>query len=235
MAHLGLEAVQERIARACHVSGRDPADVDLVVVSKQRSAQEIRAVYDAGQRRFAENRQQALVHRFDEHLPSDIEWHFIGPLQSRKARSVGARCSMLQSLDRMKLARIWANHAPDVPVLVEFNLASEPQKSGFDPSDADEVLDRLVDLGLDVRGTMAIPPAAHDPVESRPWFAMLRSIHDRWGTRRPGIDVCSMGMSADLEVAIEEGATMVRVGRAIFADRPPWEPGSRPGSDRQDG
>ena len=235
MAHLGLDAVRHRIAEACRGSARDPGDVELVVVSKHRSADEIRAVYDEGERTFAENRQQALLRRFDEDLPVDIDWHFIGPLQSRKARSVGARCAMLQSLDRMKLARIWAEHARDVPVLVEFNLASEPQKSGFDPSDADDVLDRLVDLDLDVRGTMAIPPASDDPEDARPWFAMLRSIHDRWASRRDGIDVCSMGMSADLEVAIEEGATMVRIGRAIFADRPPLDPGPRPGSDRQDG
>lgn len=235
MGHLGLDAVRRRITDACAACGRDPDEVELIVVSKQRSAAEVRAVYDAGQRTFAENRQQALLGRFDEHLPTDIEWHFIGPLQSRKARSVGARCSMLQSLDRMKLARIWAEHAADVPVLVEFNLAAEPQKSGFDPSDADEVLDRLIDLGLDVRGTMAIPPASEDPGDARPWFATLRSIHDRWAAHRDGIDICSMGMSADLEVAIEEGATMVRIGRAIFADRPPLDPGAAPGSDRQDG
>lgn len=229
MAHVGLDTVRARIDTACERSGREPSDVELLVVSKRRSAQEVRAVYDAGQRRFAENRLQELEARMGQGLPPDIEWHFVGPLQSRKARAVADLCVMLHSLDRLKVARIWAEHAPDVPVLAEFNLAGEPQKAGFDPADADEVLDRLVGLGLRVRGTMAIPPHVEDPEETRPWFAMLRSIHDRWAGRHPGIDVCSMGMSADLEVAIEEGATMVRVGRAIFAQGP------HPGNDRQDG
>lgn len=229
MAHLGLQRVRERIADACTSAGRDVGDVDLLVVSKQRTAAEVLAVRDGGQTMFGENRQQALAARMAEGLPGDIEWHFIGPLQSRKAKSVGSMCVMLQSLDRMKLARIWAQHSPRVPILAQFNLAGEPQKSGFDPEDADEILDRLVDLGLDVRGTMAIPPLVDDPERSRRWFAGLRSIHDRWADRHPAISVCSMGMSADLEVAIEEGATMVRVGRAIFAREPDrW-------SDRQDG
>ena len=229
MAHLGLEAVRTRIADACHAAGRSPSDVELLVVSKQRTAEEVRAVYEGGQRLFGENRLQGLRARMDEDLPTDISWHFIGPLQSRKARAVGELCVMLHSLDRMKIARIWAEHTPRVPVLVEFNLAGEPQKSGFAPSDADEVLDRIVDLGLDVRGAMAIPPRVERAEEARPWFAMLRAIVDRWADRHPSIDVCSMGMTDDFEVAVAEGATMVRIGRAIFAGVP------HRGNDRRDG
>ncbi len=229
MAHLGLESVRVRIDAACRASGRDPSDVDLLVVSKRRSADEVRAVYDAGQRLFAENRLQELVDRRAQGLSPDIEWHFVGPVQSRKARAIADACVMLHSMDRLKVARIWAEHAPEVPILAEFNLAGEPQKSGFDPADADRVLDDLLELGLDVRGTMAIPPRADEAERSRPWFAMLRSIHDRWSGRHDGIEVCSMGMSADMEVAIEEGATMVRIGRAIFAGGP------NSGNDRQDG
>lgn len=229
MGHVGLDRVRARIATACADAGRSVDDVHLLVVSKQRSREEVLAVYDGGQRRFAENRQQALSDRMDEGLPSDIEWHFVGPLQSRKVRAVGGMCALLHSLDRLKVARLWAQHHPDVPVLAEFNLAAEPQKGGFDPAVADELLDTLLDLGLSVRGTMAIPPHTDDPERSRPWFAELRRIHERWADRHPGIDVCSMGMSADLEVAIEEGATMVRIGRAIFATGPLG------GNDRQDG
>lgn len=217
MAHVGLERVRRRISAACAASGRAADEVDLLVVSKQRTADEVRAVYDGGQRSFAENRQQALVRRSQEGLPDDIEWHFVGPLQSRKVRSVGEHCSLLHSLDREKVARLWAEHHPHVPVLAEFNLASEPQKGGFDPRHASQILDMLTDLGLTVRGAMAIPPVAEDPEETRPWFAMLRGIVDDWSGRLDGVDVCSMGMSADLEVAIEEGATIVRIGRAIFA------------------
>lgn len=233
MAHVGLDRVRRRIADACAVAGRPASDVDLLVVSKQRSAAEVLAVHRAGQRRFAENRQQALVGRSAEDLPSDIEWHFVGPVQSRKARSIADHCVLLHSLGRMKVARIWADHRPSVPVLAEFNLADEPQKDGFDPRDADRVLDTLVDLGLRVRGTMAIPPNTEEVEDRRPWFAMLRSIHDRWSERADGIEICSMGMSADLELAIEEGATMVRVGRAIFEHGPHRT--NDGGNDQRDG
>ncbi len=119
-------------------------------------------------------------------------------------------------MDRLKLARIWRDHSIDTPVLVQFNLAGEPQKSGFPPDEPGRVLDDLVTLGLDVRGVMAIPPNATDPESARPWFARLREIFDLYRRDLPTIDTCSMGMSNDLEVAIEEGATMVRIGRAIF-------------------
>ena len=100
---------------------------------------------------------------------------------------------------------------------MQFNLAAEPQKSGFSPSDADEVLEQLLDRGLDVVGVMAIPPIADDAEDTRQWFAMLRAIYDSYGATHPAISVCSMGMTNDFEVAIEEGATMVRIGRAIFS------------------
>lgn len=229
MAAVGVHAVRERMAEACRRSDRPVDDVDLLVVSKGRTRREILAVYDAGERLFGENREQGLAARLGEDLPTDIVWHFVGPLQSRKVKSVGRMCSLLHSLDRMKVARLWAQHAPDVPVLAEFNLASEAQKSGFDPRDADRVLDQLGDAGLTVRGVMAIPPQVDDPEDVRPWFAQLRSIFDRWGDRSDGITVCSMGMSNDFEVAIEEGATIVRVGRAIFADEATGR------NDRQDG
>lgn len=190
--------------------------ITLVVVSKHRTDEEVLAVYECGQRVFAENRAQELALRRDADLPDDIEWHFVGPLQSRKAASVGGNAALLQSMDRLKLARIWRDHSIDTPVLVQFNLAGEPQKSGFPPDEPGRVLDDLVTLGLDVRGVMAIPPNATDPESARPWFARLREIFDLYRRDLPTIDTCSMGMSNDLEVAIEEGATMVRIGRAIF-------------------
>ena len=215
MAHLGLERVEARIAEACDRSGRSPSAIDVLVVSKNRSDDEVRAVYDAGQRLFAENREQGLRARMDADLPHDIEWHFVGPLQSRKVAFVGGHVALLHSMDRPKLARVWAERS-SVPVLIQFNLGAEPQKSGFAPDDPLEVLDLCRRAGLTVRGVMAIPPLADDPEDVRPYFARLRSIFDRYVADDPAIDVCSMGMTNDLEVAVEEGSTMVRVGRAIF-------------------
>lgn len=215
MADVGFADVRRRIDAACERTGILSGEVQLVAVSKQRPDAALRAVYDQGQRVFGENREQGLRQRIASDLPEDISWHFIGPLQSRKVAFVGAHVDLLHSLDRVSLAEKWARRSK-APVLIEFNLAGEPQKAGFAPEAADEVIDTLVDLGLHVRGVMAIPPLASDPEASRPWFAHLRKIFDRYRERQPGIDVCSMGMTNDFEVAIEEGATMVRVGRAIF-------------------
>ncbi|GMQ98114.1 MAG: YggS family pyridoxal phosphate-dependent enzyme [Acidimicrobiia bacterium] len=211
----GLIDVQRRIAGAARGSGRSTDDIVLVVVSKQRSDAEVMAVFDAGQRIFGENRQQGLQSRLDSDLPGDIEWHFVGPLQSRKVRYVASAAGLLHSLDRLSLADRWvASHGGSA--LVQFNLAGEPQKSGFDPRDASQVLDDLISRGVDVRGVMAIPPLAANPETSARWFSKLRSIFESYRDTRDSIDVCSMGMSNDFEVAIREGATMIRVGRAIF-------------------
>lgn len=217
MVAVTLETVRARIAAAARRAGSDPEAVTLVVVSKGRSDDHVLAAYEAGQRVFAENREQGLRARMESDLPADIIWHFVGPLQRRKVPFVGSHVRLLQSMDRYSLADRWAART-DVPVLVQFNLGREEQKSGFTPSEADEVLVGLLERGLDVRGVMAIPPISDDAEETRPWFAMLRSIFDRYRETHPLIDVCSMGMTNDFEVAIEEGATMVRVGRAIFAN-----------------
>lgn len=203
------------MASAAALAGRDVADIDLVVVSKQRSDAEVLEVYDQGERMFGENRQQALKARIDADLPSDIEWHFIGPLQSRKVPYVARHAAMLHSLDRLSLADRWVA-AGGGPVLIQFNLDQEPQKSGFDPRDAYEVLDAVQATGADVRGVMAIPPMTEDPADVAPWFRQLRRIYDDFRERDEHVDVCSMGMTNDLEVAILEGATIIRVGRAIF-------------------
>jgi pyridoxal phosphate enzyme (YggS family) len=215
MAVVGLSQVQARIADACDRSGRSPDEVRLVAVSKNRSDADVLAVYEDGHRLFAENREQGLKERMHAGLPNDISWQFVGPLQSRKAQYVGAHVDLLQSMDRQSLAAKWAVRTA-TPVLIQFNMADEPQKSGFDPADADEVLDTVMRVGLNVLGVMAIPPLVDDPDDARPWFAALRTIFDRYRATDSGITICSMGMSHDLEAAISEGATMVRVGRAIF-------------------
>lgn len=214
MAAIDLATVRRRVDDAARRSGRHPSEVTLVAVSKGRSDDAVRAAYGQGHRVFGENRQQGLAARLDADLPDDIEWHFVGPLQRRKVPFVAEHADLLHSFDRYDLIPRWVGS--DTPVLLQFNMASEPQKGGFVPGDADNVLTRVSEAGIVVRGVMAIPPAVQDPDDARIWFSGLRAIFERYRGTDPAVDTLSMGMSNDFEVAIEEGATMVRVGTAIF-------------------
>jgi pyridoxal phosphate enzyme (YggS family) len=216
MDPVALDLVKERIAWAAARAGRDLSDVTLVAVSKGRTDEAVRSAYEHGQRVFGENRQQGLAARISSDLPQDIEWHFIGPLQRRKASFVAEHAALVHSFDRRALIDRWLG--VDTPVLLQFNMADEPQKGGFNPEEADAVLEEVTAAGIAVRGVMAIPPAVVDPNDSRQWFSELRVIFERFRAANSGIDILSMGMSNDFEVAIEEGATMVRVGPAIFGD-----------------
>jgi pyridoxal phosphate enzyme (YggS family) len=211
----GLSRVRSEIAAAAARTGVGTGEISLVVVSKGRSNSDVAQVADEGQRLFGENRQQGLAERFSYEFPDGTQWQFIGPLQSRKVPFVERNVSLLQSMDRPSLANKWAR-AGRTPVLLQFNVGLEPQKSGFAPSAADEIIDVMLESGLDVRGVMAIPPLSLDPDATRPYFRQLRAIFDRYRERYEGIEHCSMGMSNDFGIAIEEGSTMVRVGRAIF-------------------
>lgn len=211
----GLAQVRATIEDAAGVAGVPASSIALVVVSKGRSADEVARVVASGHSLFAENRQQGLRERIEGGSRSGIEWHFVGPLQRRKVTYVQAHVSLLHSMDRTSLARSWRG-AGDTPVLIQFNLGAEPQKSGFHPESAVRTLDELLGIGVDVRGVMAIPPYSADPEETRPYFTMLRRIFDQYRDQYDNIEHCSMGMTGDFEVAIEEGSTMVRVGRAIF-------------------
>ncbi|HHC08549.1 MAG TPA: YggS family pyridoxal phosphate-dependent enzyme [Actinobacteria bacterium] len=215
-----LAEVRRRIAEAAARAGRNPEAITLVAVSKGMSDDAVLAAHRAGQRVFGENRPEALARRLAGPLPDDLEWHLVGHVQRRKAKlALGA--AMIESLDRLRLAETFVRlGVPLPPMLVEVNLAREPQKHGFDPDDLDEALDRLVDLGLSIRGLMAIPPRPRRPEDSRPWFAMLADLAERLRSAHPELTELSMGMTDDFEIAIEEGATIVRVGRAIFGPRP---------------
>jgi len=214
MEELGLAAVRTRIAAAAERVGRAADDVTLVAVSKGRPDVVVEQAYAQGQRVFGENRQQGLAARVDAGLPKGIAWHFIGPLQRRKARYVSSHVALMQSFDRRELIPLWADST--APVLLQFNLGREPQKGGFDPDEADAVLEETLLAGIDVRGVMAIPPVVERPEDARRWFTNLRVIRDRFLETSPAVATLSMGMTHDFEVAIEEGATMVRVGTAIF-------------------
>jgi pyridoxal phosphate enzyme (YggS family) len=176
MALSGLEAVRNRIDVAARRSGRPSDDVKLVAVSKGRPDALVAAAYRDGQRAFGENRQQGLAGRIASDLPKDIEWHFIGPLQGRKAAFVAAHACLLHSFDRFDLIRRWG--ATSTPVLIQFNMAGEPQKSGFAPADAERALETMLASGILVKGVMAIPPETQSREETRRWFAQLKMIFD---------------------------------------------------------
>lgn len=216
----GLNSVRERIAAAAERAGRDPAAVRLVVVTKDAPDAAVRHVHEAGERDFGENRAASLAERAAA-LPTDIRWHLIGRLQGNKVRRVRPLVHLLHSLDRTDLAGYWAAPGlPAPPVLVEVNVSGEPQKAGVSPEEAPELVAAAADRGLVVVGLMTVAPAAADPEAVRPHFAALRRLRDRLAADHPGLIELSMGMSDDFEVAIEEGATILRVGRAIFSSYP---------------
>ena len=204
------------MAAAAVRAGRDPADVVLLAVSKGRSDDEVRELYDAGQRQFGENRPQGLRGRTEADLPADIEWHFVGNVQRRAIKLIAPSIVLLHSFDRARLVEPWATLEHPPPVLIEVNIGEEPQKHGFDPGAVREAADRVAERGISVRGLMIIPPRVDVAEDARPWFARLRELGEVVQSDHPEATELSMGMTDDFEVAIEEGASIVRVGRAIF-------------------
>ncbi|HEY7791041.1 MAG TPA: YggS family pyridoxal phosphate-dependent enzyme [Vicinamibacterales bacterium] len=223
-----LERIRTRMARAARASGRDPADVRLVAVSKTFDLSHIRAVAAAGQVDFGENRVQEALQKIEPSADLQIRWHLIGHLQSNKARKAAAVFTMIHSVDSVSLLKLLdaaASEAGTTPeLLVQVDLAGEATKHGAPPGSVREIVEaggacraaRLV-------GLMLLPPLAEDPEEARPWFRRLREVRERLaadGVPAPMLRELSMGMSGDFEVAVEEGATLIRVGRAIFGARP---------------
>jgi pyridoxal phosphate enzyme (YggS family) len=219
----GLEGVRARVARAVEAAQREPGSVRLVAVSKTKPAAAIREAYALGQRDFGENYAQELLQKAEELADlAELRWHFIGHLQSNKARLVARTAHVVHAVDGRKLARELARHAASegrgpLPVLVEDNVGAEPQKHGAEVGALDEVLSAVeAEPALALRGLMTIPPAGL--AAARPAFLGLARLRDQHGgvARLPEL---SMGMSEDLELAIACGATLVRVGSAIFGAR----------------
>jgi PLP dependent protein len=216
-----LADVRARIAAAARQAGRDPAEVRLLAISKFQPVTAIRAAVAAGQTDFGENRAQELVAKLDQ-APAGVRWHFVGQLQRNKVKQVVGRVELIHSVDRMPLAEAIAAHAArrDLRqrVLVQVDVAGEPQKGGCAPDDVPALLDRIGRLdGIAAVGLMAIPPADAD---SAVMFERLRALRARHMPTFPDLMELSMGMSADIEVAVTHGATIVRVGTAIFGPRP---------------
>jgi len=220
-----LAEVRARIAAAARAAGRPPESVRLLAVSKKMPADDVRAAIAAGQRAFGENyaqelRDKAALLAADATLAAPPEWHFIGPLQTNKVKYVAGKVALLHSIDSPALLdAVEARDAPQA-CLVQVNVAGEANKKGVAPAELPALLDRFAAMThVRCAGLMLIPPRG----DARPHFAALRALRDREAAiARPNVDLrdLSMGMTEDLEVAVEEGATIVRVGTAIFGPRP---------------
>jgi PLP dependent protein len=216
-----LEAVRERMAGACRRSGRKPEEVTLIAVTKTVGPEAIEIAYNWGVRHFGENRVQEGGKKIPllPRLKPESTWHMIGHLQSNKVKPALGLFDMVQSVDSPDLAEAIDNYAHSrgvpVPVLLQVNISGETTKGGFSPDNIEENFARVRVLNnINIRGLMTIAPLTEDPEQVRPVFRRLRELRDRFD-----LEQLSMGMTNDFEVAIEEGATMVRVGRAIFGER----------------
>ncbi|NRO94761.1 YggS family pyridoxal phosphate-dependent enzyme [Paraburkholderia sp. NMBU_R16] len=221
-----LDAVHRRIVQAARAAGRDSASVRLLAVSKTFPAEDVRTAFAAGQRAFGENYVQEAIGKIEAlaELRTDLEWHFIGPLQSNKTRPVAEHFDWVHSVDRLKIAQRLSEQRPDslpaLNVCLQVNVSGEASKSGVSPADASALAHEIAALPrLTLRGLMAIPEPAADPDAQRVPHRVLRALFDDLRAEGLALDTLSMGMSADLEAAVLEGATLVRIGTAIFGAR----------------
>lgn len=222
-----LHHIQKRIDAACKRAGRDPASVQLVAVSKKKPEALIVEAYQAGQRCFGENYAQELRDKAKALAGYDIDWHFIGRLQKNKAKYVAPVAAMAETIDSpdtaLALAAKLPAGAPALPCLIEVNIGGEGSKSGVPLESVLPLARELIAMErIALKGLMTIPPFQDDPEQSRPFFRELRVMSDRLGKElglAAPLQELSMGMSHDFEIAIEESATIVRVGTAIFGER----------------
>ena len=221
-----LKHIQERITCAAQRSGRNPDAIRLVAVSKTKPTEAIRAAFEAGQQIFGENYVQEFLEKVPQ-LPESVEWHFIGSLQSNKVKYLAGHTSLIHSVDRLSLAREidrqWEKIGTPCDILLQVNISGEPTKSGTTREELVQLAREMSLLpNLRIRGLMTMPPFFDEPERARPYFRELKGISTLLAAEKiPGIAMkeLSMGMSGDFEVAVEEGATLVRVGSAIFGER----------------
>ena len=226
MIRTNIEAVEERICSACKRAGRDRSEVRLICVTKTKPVEMLQEAYEAGQRDFGENKVQEICRKKPD-LPSDIRWHMIGHLQRNKVRQLIGQTAMIHSVDSLRLAETISAEAVKagirIPVLIEVNMAGEESKFGLAKEDVEELVRAAAALeGIQISGLMTIAPYTEDPETNRPYFAGLRELAVDIGQKcidNVSMSVLSMGMTGDFEVAIEEGATHIRVGTGIFGER----------------
>jgi pyridoxal phosphate enzyme (YggS family) len=219
-----LQAVLARIEAAARRAGRDPAAVRLVAVSKQQPVEAVAAAADAGQQEFGENYVREGVAKVEALRGRPLTWHFIGQLQGNKTREVAEHFHWVHTVDRERVAtRLDAQRPPQAPpleVLLQVRLGEEPGKGGVEPADLPQLAEFVAGLPrLRLRGLMCIPAPVEDEARQRAPFARLRNLLEDLNRRGHALDTLSMGMSADLEAAVLEGATLVRIGTAVFGPR----------------
>lgn len=216
--------VQKRMADAAVRSGRKPADVALLAVTKTFPVETLQAAYDAGLREFGENRVKEAIGKIAA-LPPDIRWHLIGQLQTNKINKIIGKFVLLHSVDSLHLARSLSDRVGKTTqdVLLEVNTSGEESKTGVSPETAVETAEKISQLpGLNFRGLMTVGPLTEDPQRQREAFKRLKGLFDEIKTKgwlKAGFSTLSMGMSSDFEIAIEEGSTLVRVGTSVFGSR----------------
>ena len=221
-----LENVKDRIYKAALKCSRDPEDIHLVAVSKTIPANRVREAIEAGVTILGESYVQEARNKFNVLGTYPVSWHFIGHLQSNKAKYAVRLFDLIHSVDTIKLAHELNKQANKVnkiqDVLIQINISKEPSKSGSDIQNASNLIKNIVLFeNLSVKGLMAIPPFFNNPEKTRPYFIALRNLRDQSQKAFPGVvlNELSMGMTGDFEIAIEEGATFVRIGTAIFGER----------------
>ena len=222
-----LEEVEEKIAKACERAGRAREEVTLIAVSKTKPIEMLQEIYDEGIRDFGENKVQELTEKY-EVMPKDMKWHMIGHLQRNKVKYIVDKVTLIHSVDSLRLAETISREAEKrgvtVPILIEVNIAGEETKFGL--SSKEEVISLTEQIAalpnLSVKGLMTVAPPAKDPEENRPFFRGIRQLSvdiTNKNIDNVSMEILSMGMTNDYTVAIEEGATMVRVGTGIFGAR----------------
>ena len=221
-----LAEVQSRVEQACKRAGRDVTEVTLIAVSKTKPVTDLQEIYNAGVRDFGENKVQEMCDKMEK-MPKDINWHMIGHLQRNKVKYIVGNVALIHSVDSYRLAEEINIQAKKkgivVPILVEVNIADETTKFGVSKEDAMELVRQIASLeALSIKGLMTIAPYVEDPEENRPVFRQLKKLSvdiDAKNINNVNMSVLSMGMTGDYQVAVQEGATMVRVGTGIFGER----------------
>lgn len=221
-----LQSIRERIHTAARKAKREASSLELLPVTKTVEPHKILEAYEAGIRSFGENRVQELLEKMDS-LPRDIEWHMIGRLQTNKVKYIVGRVKLIQSLDRLELLKEIERQAvkkgiQEVSCLLEINSSGEPQKGGLQPEEAEDFIKKIsADSPIRLKGLMTVGPLADDQEKVRVSFRKMKTLQTALKEKYPGHqwDILSMGMSGDYEIAIEEGATLLRIGSLIFGSR----------------
>lgn len=219
-----FHAAHHRIRQAAEKYGRKESEITLLAVSKTKPMDAVIQAHACGQHQFGENYVQETVQKAEALASLPLEWHFIGPIQSNKTRLLAEHVNWVQTIDRIKIAqRLDAQrpaHLNPINICIQVNVSREPQKSGVLPEQLDEVVQSVMAMpNLTLRGLMAIPQSTQDESAQRAAFAQMHQLYSELQRQYAGIDTLSMGMSADLEAAIAEGSTMVRLGTALFGAR----------------